>query len=71
MPIQTPNIHYESIYANSQGNDNAFVVNTIGGYQGVAKSSSFETSGNSTGVPNSANTTVRIVNQYYALSNPA
>lgn len=71
MPIQTPNTHVDFIYVNNQSNDNAFVVNTVAGYQGVSRGAAVDANPVTRGVPNSSGVAVQIVNTNYAMSNPA
>jgi hypothetical protein len=76
MPIVLPNTHVDSIYTNSQSNDNAFIVDTSAGYQGVHRNSSMVGNPVPKGTANSVGATsttagVQVINTYFALSNPA
>lgn len=67
-----PNTHYTSIPAESTSN--WFIVNTATEQEGVAHSSSFRLTVDAQGVPNKpdgTNTQISIINQYFALQNPA
>lgn len=71
------NTHFESIPSINSNTGVWFTVNTVGGYQGVARNSSADMGkAVPTGTPNGAasagvSQTVQVVNTLFALKNPA
>lgn len=71
MPVQTPDTHYESIPPNPAA---WFTVDTSAGFQGVHRSTAQRNNVAPTAAPNNPSLTtaaVAVVNNYYALANPA